>query len=399
VIQARQLLRPLACAAGLASTLGTRHQHVPATCAPNEEDHFRSLMAASSLDPAVHYSDLSAMGLATICDVMAYGGGDLQRTPPSTTSLKEIVKHCGTLDAAAWGQHDGTQPQKVLYNSCLQGFTTLVAMCQASHGEALKRVMDSAISTSGLSGVSAADLKERAEWRKYPKPKVKELIDAAEAMYNCEFAAARRCDELTLVNTFTDLMDNTLTVAGLRDKAYGRHHALMSDADRQGHREGYVVLDTTQKKAEETKTWRVAQVLSLINVCLESIVVAAASVTHHPPAGNSYGVVNKGRADETNVPFSLSTKMKVHEAYIGLSGNATPGWLVDHWHNQFLKYVCTDNRGAAEAPGWLVEKALNKEWMKPDMSRLHPSAETTAPAEAAASQASRGSWGDFLAGR
>ena len=77
--------------------------------------------------------------------------------------------------------------------------------------------------------------------------------------------------------------------------------------------------------------------------------------------------------------------MKVHEAYIGLSGNATPVWLVDHWHNQFLKYVCTDNRGAAEAPGWLVEKALNKEWMKPDMAMLHPSAETTAPAEPAAS--------------
>ena len=305
LIQSRQLLRPLACAAGLASTLGARRQHVSTACAPSEEDHFKALMTACTLDPAVYYTGVSTMGLGTICNVMAYGGGDLQKTPPSATSLKEIVKHCGAGDAAAWGQHDGSQPQKVLYNSCLQAFTTLVAMCQASHGEALKRVMDSAISTSGLSGVSAADLKERAEWRKYPKPKVKELVDAAEAMYNCEFAAARRCDELTLVNTFTDLMDNTLTVAGLRDKAYGRHHALMSDADRQGHRDGYVVLDTSQKKAEETKTWRVAQVLSLINVCLESIVVAAASVTHHPPAGNTYGVVNKGRADGENLPCTL----------------------------------------------------------------------------------------------
>ena len=70
LIPSRQLLRPLACAAGLASTLGARHQHASTACAPTEEDHFKSLMAACTLDPAVYYDGLSTMGLGTICNVM-----------------------------------------------------------------------------------------------------------------------------------------------------------------------------------------------------------------------------------------------------------------------------------------------------------------------------------------
>ena len=298
----RPLPRPLAGAAGALSAWATLGRSQP-TCAPSEEDFLKGLMTAANLDASTHYARLDTLGLGSVCNMMAHGGGELLKSPPSTASLKEIVKACSVSDEASWGKPDGNAAAKTLYNSCLTSFTTLVAMCQCSHQDALKRVMESAVSTSGHTGVSAADLKERNEWRKNPRPKADELIAAAEALYNCEFACARRCDELTLVNTFIDLLDNRLTVAGLKDnKAYGRHHALMSDADRQGMQDGYVILDTTQKKSEEAKTWRVAQVLSLLNVCIESVTVAAASVTHKPPPGNTYGLVNRGRADGMSCP-------------------------------------------------------------------------------------------------
>ena len=90
LLRTRQLLRPLAGAIGLATSLRTLHQAPPA-CAPTEEEHYQALMGAASLDPTTHYTDLSTMGLGTICKVMAYGGGDLQKVPPSATSLKEII--------------------------------------------------------------------------------------------------------------------------------------------------------------------------------------------------------------------------------------------------------------------------------------------------------------------
>ena len=131
------------------------------------------------------------------------------------------------------------------------------------------------------------------------------MIEAAEAMYNCDMTLAKQADPSTLMSIHLDLEDGKLKVPLLRSSsAWGSLSAISTESERRSGQDGTAVLLTDTVAAEaEVPVRRIAQVLNLIEVVLECLVVAAASSTDgrlvtasaYENAGN-HGIVHKGLA-------------------------------------------------------------------------------------------------------
>ena len=276
------------------------------TMATTEEERFESLVGIShfpEMEKAM--SAFQAAGMNTICKYITTAP-ELELAPLATDTLKMVataladaVSTDGGHDSI--GKVDGSDAQKARFAESLKALRLLTSHCKDSYAAARERER-SGYAPHRTGGI---DTETRAKWRKEPGPQVTKMIEAAEAMYNCDMTLAKQADPSTLMSIYLDLEDGKLKVPLLRSSsAWGSLSAISTESERRSGQEGTAVLLTDTVAAEaEVPVKRIAQVLNLIEVVLECLVVAAASSTDgrlvtasaYENAGN-HGIVHKGLA-------------------------------------------------------------------------------------------------------
>ena len=274
--------------------------------ATTEEERFESLVGIShfpEMEKAM--SAFQAAGMNTICKYITTAP-ELELAPLATDTLKMVataladaISTDGGHDSI--GKVDGSDAQKARFAESLKALRLLTSHCKDSYAAARERER-SGYAPHRTGGI---DTETRAKWRKEPGPQVTKMIEAAEAMYNCDMTLAKQADPSTLMSIYLDLEDGKLKVPLLRSSsAWGSLSAISTESERRSGQDGTAVLLTDTVAAEaEVPVKRIAQVLNLIEVVLECLVVAAASSTDgrlvtasaYENAGN-HGIVPKGLA-------------------------------------------------------------------------------------------------------
>jgi hypothetical protein len=287
--------------------------------ATTEEERFESLINVSHFPEADKaMSAFQAAGMDTICKYISTAP-DLETAPPAADTLKMVARSLAeaTRDEGGYdaiGKIDGSDAQKARFAESLKALRLLTSHCRDSYAAARERERSGGTphKTAGI------DTELRAKWRKEPGPQVTRMIEAAEAMYNCDMTLAKQADPSTLISIYLDLEDGKLKVPLLRSSsAWGSLSAISTESERRSGQDGTAVLLTDTLAAEaEVPVRRIAQVLNLIEVVLECLVVAAASSTDsrlvtasaYENAGN-HGIVHKGLS--TGKPHASRTERRL----------------------------------------------------------------------------------------
>ena len=149
----------------------------------------------------------------------------------------------------------------------------LCSMCRDDFADARIRLRDAHCAGHGIPS-SSVTMEVRKKLKADPRPKVTEMIKSAELLYNTELTRARECDPSTLLETLFALEDGELKIAALRSDSYGGATTILREEERRDQSR-MVVKEESQQGA---KIFRIAQSLSRIEGCLETLVVCGAQL-------------------------------------------------------------------------------------------------------------------------
>ena len=125
----------------------------------------------------------------------------------------------------------------------------------------------------------------------------------SELLYNTELTRARECDPSTILETLFALEDGELKIAALRSDAYGGPTTILREEERRDQTRVLVREEALSGAA----IYRIAQSLSRIEGCLETMVVVGAQIhvdrSRYPNSGE-YGKVNVGTMDGAPTHFA-----------------------------------------------------------------------------------------------
>ena len=154
----------------------------------------------------------------------------------------------------------------------------LCALCRDDFDAARGRMIASHRAAHGILG-SSLTMELRKKLKADPRPKVTEMIKAAELLYNTELTRARECDPSTILESLFALEDGELKIAALRSDAYGGSTTILREEERRDQSR-VLVREEAQSGA---KIYRIAQSLSRIEGCFSvSLSRACTSVVPEP---------------------------------------------------------------------------------------------------------------------
>ena len=122
------------------------------------------------------------------------------------------------------------------------------------------------------------------------------MIRHTEQLYNTELTRARECDPSTILESLFALEDGELKIAAMKSDAYGGSSVILREEERRDQSR-VLVREESQGGAA---IYRIAQSLSRMEGCLETLVVVGAQLlvdrSRYPITGE-YSKVNVGTAE------------------------------------------------------------------------------------------------------
>ena len=257
----------------------------------SEEVLFRDCMLLCRI-PEETMVDFRRCNLGTTAELMSAAGGVLEMKPPPEGALEATLVSLAHGGTAEWGDAAGTDAAKAAHTAMLGRLSLLCSMCRDDFADARMRLRDAHRAAHGIPS-SSVTMEVRKKLKADPRPKVTEMIKSAELLYNTELTRARECDPSTLLETLFALEDGELKIAALRSDAYGGSTTILREEERRDQSR-MVMKEESQQGA---KIYRIAQSLSRIEGCLETLVVCGAQLhvdRSRYPATGEYGRVNVG---------------------------------------------------------------------------------------------------------
>ena len=259
-----------------------------------EEVIFRDYMILCRI-PEETMVDFRRCNMSTTAELMSVAGGVLDMKPPPEGALEAALASLAHSGNAEFGNAAGTDAEKAAHTAMLGRLSLLCSMCRDDFTDARTRLRDAHRAAHGIPS-SSVTMEVRKKLKADPRPKVTEMIKSAELLYNTELTRARECDPSTLLETLFALEDGELKIAALRSDAYGGPTTILREEERRDQSR-MVVKEESQQGA---KIFRIAQSLSRIEGCLETLVVVGAQLhvdRSRYPATGEYGRVNVGTTD------------------------------------------------------------------------------------------------------
>jgi hypothetical protein len=167
----------------------------------------------------------------------------------------------------------------------------LCAMCRDDFDAARVRLREAHRSSTGVLNTTHT-MELRKTWKSNPRPKVAEMIKHAEQVYNTELTRARECDASTVLEFLFALEDGELKIAVMKSDAFGSASVILREEERRDQSRVLVKEET-----QGASIYRIAQSLSRMEGCLETLVVVGAQLLvdrNRYPLTGEYGKVNVG---------------------------------------------------------------------------------------------------------
>jgi len=267
---------------------------------PNpEESLFRDYLTVCRI-PEELMADFKRCTMGTTAELMTVAGGALEMKPLPEGALEAALVSLAHGGSAEWGSAAGTAEEQAQHSTMLARLALLCAMCRDDFDAARARMIAAHRSAHGILG-SSLTMELRKKLKADPRPKVTEMIKAAEMLYNTELTRARECDPSTILESLFALEDGELKIAALRSDAYGGSTTILREEERRDQSR-VLVREEAQSGA---KIYRIAQSLSRIEGCLETLVVVGAQLqvdrSQYPNSGE-YGRVNVGTTNGAPPP-------------------------------------------------------------------------------------------------
>ena len=256
-----------------------------------EERIFRDCLTVCRI-PEELMVDFRRCSLSTTAELMTAAGGALEQKPLPEGAIEATLVSLAHGGAPEWGDAAGSAEEKAQHATMLARLALLCAMCRDDFDAARVRMIAAHRAAHGIPG-SSLTMELRKKLTADPRPKVTEMIKAAEMLYNTELTRARECDPSTILESLFALEDGELKIAALRSDAYGGSTTILREEERRDQSR-VLVREEAQSGA---KIYRIAQSLSRIEGCLETLVVVGAQLqvdkSQYPNSGE-YGKVNVG---------------------------------------------------------------------------------------------------------
>ena len=264
-----------------------------------EESIFRDYLTVCRI-PEELMADFRRCTMGTTAELMTVAGGALEMKPLPEGALEAALVSLAHGGSPEWGSAAGTAEQQAQHATMLARLALLCALCRDDFDAARARMIASHRAAHGIPG-SSLTMELRKKLKADPRPKVTEMIRAAELLYNTELTRARECDPSTILESLFALEDGELKIAALRSDAYGGSTTILREEERRDQSR-VLVREEAQSGA---KIYRIAQSLSRIEGCLETLVVVGAQLkvdkSQYPNSGE-YGKVNVGTPDGAPQP-------------------------------------------------------------------------------------------------
>ena len=233
--------------------------------------------------------------MSTTAELMTAAGGALEQKPLPMDALVATLASLSHGGSSEWGDAGGTTEEKQQHGTMLARLALLCAMCRDDFDAARTRLREARRSTSGVTN-SSHTMELRKQWKQNPRPKVIEMIRHTEQLYNTELTRARECDPSTMLESLFALEDGELKIAAMKSDAYGGSSVILREEERRDQSR-VLVREESQGGAA---IYRIAQSLSRMEGCLETLVVVGAQLlvdrSRYPISGE-YGKVNVGTAE------------------------------------------------------------------------------------------------------
>ena len=239
--------------------------------------------------------DFRRCGLSTTAELMSAAGGAFEMKPQPEGAPEATLVSLAHGGSPEWGSATGTEEEKTTHSTMLGRMALLCSMCRDDFDAASARMRDAHRTAHGIPS-SSLTMELRKKLKSDPRPKVLEMIQRAELLYNTELTRARECDPSTILESYFALEVGELKIAALRSDAYGGPATILREEERRDQSR-VLVREEAQQGA---KIYRIAQSLSRIEGCLETLVVVGAQLhvdrSRYPNTGE-YGKVNVGTTD------------------------------------------------------------------------------------------------------
>ena len=291
--------------------------------------------------PVAGMTDSERCGVSTITRYCSFGSGKLVTEPPDSATIRTLMAQLrassplgGTADE--WPDPTGSDDDKTEYAALATKFMALGRYVAQLRETALRRELESiGIAPASAAGAASTKPSREEEEKKNHRQRAADLTKMAAALYSIDFGDP--CDSALLVETSHAFGRNRLAVAHLKSGKYGRPSVHVVEKPHYTAGDDGTLKEDAPLGTSATLT-RNASVLEQIFNVTESLVIAGIA----PIDGNlahcaeACGVVRRGTADEKQVNFDMTTKLKVDRAFTRLSGALGPKELEALFEDAFI---------------------------------------------------------------
>ena len=130
--------------------------------------------------------------MGTTAELMTVAGGALEMKPLPEGALGAALVSLANGGSPEWGAAAGTAEEQAQHATMLARLALLCAMCRDDFDAARARMTAAHRAAHGIPG-SSLTMELRKKLKADPRPKVTEIIKAAEMFYNTELTRAREC--------------------------------------------------------------------------------------------------------------------------------------------------------------------------------------------------------------
>ena len=333
-----------------------------------EKAEMAKLVGLSGI-PLAGMIDFERCGVSTITRYCVYGGGKLVAEPPDTATIRTLMAQLRASSvlggADAWPDPQGSDNEKTAYTALATNFMALGRYVVQMRETAIRRELESiGVVPASAAGAAGTKPTREEEERKNHRQKAADLTKMAASLYSIDFGDP--CDSALLVETNHAFGRNRLAVAHLKSGKYGRPSVHVVEKPHFTAGDDGTLKEDAPVGSSASLT-RNASVLEQIFNVTESLVIAGVMPIDGTLAhcAEACGIVRRGTADEKQVHFDMTTKLKVDRAFTRLSGTLGPKELEALFEDTFvptLGGLMADGHSCSSGCQNILKTAA---WMRP----------------------------------